>query len=136
MGSVFQLLHSLIIEEPFDLCLEILGDVLVVSVLLETVVFCVQHSVNVILVVCRGTLGVHLLVVVEEVRIDAAEEPLLLGDRLLNKDESRASNPVDKSARRPRVCERKVEKLENLKERPESVHEPVLVVLGDTSLQC
>ena len=82
---------------------------------------------------CR-TLRVHLLVVVEEVRVDAANEPRLFGDCLLDEDKKWAGDPVNERACRPRVRKGQVEELKDLEEGAESVDEPVLILFGNPTL--
>ena len=103
--------------------------------MLESVVFRVEQAVDIVLVLEGAPLPVHLLVVVEEVRVDLVEEPLLLGDGLLDGHKRGTGDPVDEGAGWPLVREGQVEELEDLEEASEAVHVPVLVFFCDSTLK-
>lgn len=69
-------------------------------------IFRMQHSVYIVLVIIRTPLTVHLLVVKEKVRIHLTDKPRFLCDCLLESNEGGRGNPVDKSAGWPLVGER------------------------------
>ena len=58
--------------------------------MLEAIVLCSEQAIDIVLMLCWASLTVHLLVVVEEVRVDLVQEPLLLRDSLLGRYEKRA----------------------------------------------
>ena len=131
---VFDLLHALKGQELFHFVFKLLLDILVVGELLETWVLHVEHAIDVVLMVARTPLAVHLLEVVEVVRVDFVKEPGAPSHCLLHRHEQRAAYPVDKCACWPLVREWQVEKLQHLEERPKSIDKPVLVLLCDPSL--
>ena len=132
---VFELFNSLEIHESRHLVLQLLQHNLVSCVLFEPVIFRVQHSVNVVLVVRWTALGVHFLVVVEEVWVDLIQEPRLACDCLLHSHKRRTCDPVYESSRWPLVCEGQVEKLEHCKEGAEPINVPMLVLFCDAPLK-
>ena len=75
----------------------------------------------------------HLLIIIEKVRIDLVQKPLLPHHRLVGKGERGGTDPVEEGARWPCVREWQMEKLEDGEERPESVDVPMLVFFGDAS---
>jgi hypothetical protein len=99
------------------------------------VILGIQKSLHLILMVTGRPLPIHLGVVVEEVRIHFVEDPRLLHDILLHKDEEGRGNPVDEGSSRPLVREGQMEELEDLKEGAEAIHEPMLILFSDTSLE-
>ena len=103
---------------------------------LQTCIFCVKHSVDVILMICWWPFTVHLLVVVEEVGVHLVQEPLLPSYCHLHGDEEWAGYPVDESSGWPLIREWKMKELERLEEWTKSIHKPVFVLLGNTSLHC
>lgn len=109
-------------------------DILCIRELFKARVFNIEHPVNIVLVVARAPLTVHLLEVVEVVWIDLVEEPGLSRHCLLHCHEERATDPVDEGASWPLVREWQVEELKNLEEGPETINKPVLVILCNTAL--
>ena len=93
-----------------------------------------EKPVDVVLVILGRPLAVHLLVVVKKVWVDFVEEPLLFCDGLLQEHKETRADPINKGAGWPLVCERQMEKLEHLEERPEAIDEPVLIFFIDPSL--
>ena len=81
------------------------------------------------------TFPVHLGVVVEEVGVDFVQDPGTLENDRLHEDEEGGRDPIDEGARGPLMGEGQVQELEHLEERAEAVHEPMLIVLRDTSTQ-
>jgi len=131
LKCVFNLFDSLKLQESLHFHLQILLDVPIVCILLELGIFCVEHTIDIVLVICGWPFRVHLLVVVEKVRIHFVNEPLRPGHTLLAEYEERWRNPIYESACWPLMCERQVEELENLEERAEAIDEPVFVLLRD-----
>ena len=78
------LLHSLERQEPLHFRLQLLLDILGVCVLFESRVLHIEHPVDVVFMVARTPLTVHLLKVVEIVRVHFAEEPRPPRDCLLH----------------------------------------------------
>ena len=72
------------VKEALNFVLKVFLDVFIVGVLFEALVLGMEQPVDVVLVVLARPLSVHLLVVEEEVWVDAAKEPLLLGQSLLH----------------------------------------------------
>jgi len=99
------------------------------------VVLGVEESLNLVLMVAGRPLPIHLGVVIEEVGIHFVENPRFLHDVLLHEDEERRGDPVDEGSGRPLVSEGQMEELEDLEERAEAIHEPMLILFSDTSLK-
>ena len=102
--------------------------------MLKAIVLCAEQAIHIVLVLCGAALPIHLLVVVEEVRVDLVEEPLLLSDGLLRRHEERARDPVDEGTGGPLMRERQMEELKHLEEAAEPIDVPVLVLFRDASL--
>lgn len=88
-----------------------------------------------VVVIARGPLAEHFLVVIEEVRINFLQHPRLPHQRRLEEDEGGRADPVNECAGWPLVREWQVEELENAEKAAESVHIPVLVVFRDASAE-
>jgi hypothetical protein len=83
----------------------------------------------------RCTLAIHLVVIVEEVRIDLVKHEGLLHYVVLKEDEERGRDPINKCPCRPSVREWEMQKLQYLEEATEPIYKPVLILFGDPSLK-
>ena len=126
--------HSLICEKSLHLIFELIHHVLIIRILFQSVIFSIQKSFYIILMVFWRTLSIHLRVVVEKVGIYFIEKPRLFQKIGLHKNEKGRRNPIDKSSSRPLMSKGKMQKLENLEKGTETIHKPVLIIFSDSSL--
>ena len=84
--------------------------------------------------VFRRSLTVHFWVVIEEIGIDLVQDPWSLQGYGLHKHEEGGRDPVNEGPCWPLMSEWEMQELKDLEEGAETVHEPMLIIFGDSSL--
>jgi hypothetical protein len=98
-------------------------------------IFSVEKPLDVVFVIFGSALSIKLGVIVEEIGVDLVEEPGFLEDVRLKEDKEGGRDPVDEGTCWPLMGKGQMQELKNLEEGPETIHEPVLIIFGDSSLQ-